>query len=172
MREQNMVKLLTVLMLIALAQCSPNNESTNVRQPQDIQASELIGNWTTTHVSMSRCIANGDTLAPDTLKVQSNYWIAQGNIITHVNQITRSPCNVRPYPAPSIDPIVIGQWKIRHDTLFVYPVSDSTGKLQDTAYFALTKLTSGKIVFSSKIALDTCADDGANPPVIETHVPR
>ena len=167
MGKQIIIKLLKVCVVIAIVQCGRNNESTNVQQPQDIQASELIGNWTTTHLSMARCIMNGDTLAPDTLKVQSNYWIAQDSIITQVNQIIRSPCGL--IPLPIVIPVV-AQWNTRHDTLFVYPVRDSTGKLQDTACYTLTRLTTGKIIFSSKEAVDTCADDGTDPPVIETGI--
>jgi hypothetical protein len=134
-------------LIVAIFSCHQINNTS-----QDIQPQELIGTWSATHVSVERCVMNGDTLPPDTGVYKSTYWIYPDSIQICLRQIEQSPCGIIPLPIC----IPVGkQWTTEHDTLFVNPFSSGTSI--SPAKFGLSRYASGRIIFSSERSIDTCS---------------
>jgi len=144
------MKRLILLAVVALVSCNPVENDSQYLQRQD-----LIGIWSATHVSVESCVMNGVVLAPDTGMYKSTYWIYPDSIAICIRQIVRSPCGT--IPLPICIPLA-NRWITRHDTLFVFP-GDLPGTANDTARYALSRYSTGEIIFSSDRSVDTCSKE-------------
>ena len=148
--EENPVKKLMLFAVVALVSCNPVENANPYIQRQD-----LIGIWSASYVTVESCVANGVVLAPDTAVYKSTYWIYPDSIGICIRQIVRSPCGTIPLPVciPFMQ-----RWTTRHDTLLVYP-GDLSGTANDTARYALSRYSTGEIIFSSDKSVDTCSKE-------------
>lgn len=142
-----MRKLIGIVVFIVY--CGQVNETSQLIQPQ-----ELIGTWKVTHTYVSSCIANGDTLPPDTGIDESTYDVFQDSIKICIKQIVRSPCGR--VPLPICFPIP-HRWLLENDTLLVFPMETSSASLGDTAKYAVSRYAHTMIIFSSGRSIDTCS---------------
>lgn len=134
--------------VILFFSCIQVNETGPAIQPQ-----ELVGTWKTSHTYVSSCIMNGDTLAPDTGIDESTYDVLPDSIKICIKQTVKSPCGRIPLP---ICPPIYRQWRLMDDTLFVFSISDAAGALIDTEKYVIERLSSDRIIFSSKRSIDIC----------------